>query len=101
MDRTTKKMVYFSYLDPDEPSGIVPRKPNGGLYTGTEAPKGAPWANVPIVPEQDVMATLGAASSVAPLAHWFPVLNRPGNNDSKNVLNQPFKPGYENVRCHR
>ena len=57
--------------------------PNGGLYTGEPFAPGAPWANVPIVPDaatmiQDALATARPPPGAA-AQHQLGL--RPGNND--------------------
>jgi hypothetical protein len=43
-------MNYGEY-DSSKPIDIPPRRPNGGLYTGSEPVAGAGWGNVSIVPD--------------------------------------------------
>jgi hypothetical protein len=55
---------------------------NGGLYTGEPFRKGAPWANVPVIPDAGVIAfTNLPASSPYEARYMLPGGGlRPGNN---------------------
>jgi hypothetical protein len=82
-------MLEYSYIDPDEPIGIPPRLPNGGLYSGQTPPPGAKWGNVAIEPEAHVMVA-GLASVHPKAGSMIPGYTRPGNNT------QMF-PGHQQV----
>jgi hypothetical protein len=62
----------------------IPNAPlNGGLYTGEPFAKGAPWANVPIVPDTDYMIHVALKSANPPpdALFQYPGYNRQGNNN--------------------
>jgi hypothetical protein len=68
-----------------EYQGVPPPKPslNGGLYTGQPFRHGAPWANVPIVPDAGMMAFDRNFPETAPAEARFMLPGggiRPGNN---------------------
>lgn len=71
----------FSYV-PAKPVDIPKPKLNGGLYTGEPFREGAPWANVPIVPDAGYMTNVALRSANPPEAALtqYPGNNRPGNN---------------------
>ena len=56
---------------------------NGGLYTGTPFLKGAPWANVPVIPDVDYMTNVNLRSANPPpdATTQYPGGPRPGNNN--------------------
>jgi len=58
---------------------------NGGLYTGEPFAKGAPWANIPQVPDTDYMTHVALMSANPPADAMFqyPGYNRAGNNSQK------------------
>lgn len=61
---------------------IPPRKLNGGLYTGEPFAPGAPWANVPVIPDAGYMTYVNLRSANPPAAALtqYPGGQRPGNN---------------------
>jgi hypothetical protein len=71
----------FSYV-PSTPIEIPGPKLNGGLYTGEPFLPGAPWANVPVVPETGYMIHTNLRSANPPhqALTQYPGNNRPGNN---------------------
>jgi len=75
-------LLSFSYIEADAPFDIPPRLPNGGLYTGVEAPVNAPWRNLPIIPEAHILVTENLKSANPPpqAIHMIPGYTRPGNN---------------------
>ena len=61
----------------------IPDAPlNGGLYTGEPFAKGAPWANVPLIPDTDYMIGIGLKSANPPPGALvqYPGYTRQGNN---------------------
>jgi hypothetical protein len=65
-------------------NGSIPKpKVNGGLYTGTPFQKGAPWGNVPVVPDVAYMTNVNLRSADPPPGALFqyPGSTRPGNNE--------------------
>jgi hypothetical protein len=81
-------MLDYSYIDPEEPIGIPPRLPNGGLYTGQTPPKGAGWGNIPIEPEAHKMV-MALSSTVPNAITAIPGYTRPGNNTQTFPGHQP------------
>ena len=75
----------YSYVEADAPSGVPARKVNGGLYTGTPAQPGAPWGNVPIVPEAHVYVVEQLKRD------HIPGYTRPGNNTQTFPSHQIYK----------
>jgi hypothetical protein len=67
---------YPSYVPAPPPSK------NGGLYTGPEPPKSAPWAAIPVTPDADYMIheNLKSANPPAGALFQYPGNIRPGNN---------------------
>ena len=59
-------MLEYGEIDPKEPYGIPPRKPNGGLYTGTTPPPNAEWGVVPVIPEAYIYMTENLKSANPP-----------------------------------
>lgn len=70
-----------------------PRALNGGLYTGEPFLEGAPWANVPVVPDVDFMTNVNLRSANPPPEALFqyPGNTRPGNNFNQNTGLQQYK----------
>jgi len=56
---------------------------NGGLYTGEPFQKGAPWGNVPVVPDTGYMIHYNLKSANPPpgAEYQYPTGFRPGNNN--------------------
>lgn len=65
------------YMTPPAPPSL-----NGGLYTGEPFAKGAPWANVPVVPDAGYMIhhNLRSANPPPDAIFQYPGNVRPGNN---------------------
>lgn len=78
--------LHLSYVQPP------PRALNGGLYTGEPFAKGAPWANVPVIPDVDYMTNVNLKSANPPqqALYQYPGNTRPGNNFQANTGLQPF-----------
>jgi hypothetical protein len=73
--------LIYSELDKTAPSGILPRKPNGGLYTG-ELAKGD-WGCFPVVPDAYIYTTENLKSANPPprAMNFIPGgFNRVGNS---------------------
>jgi hypothetical protein len=95
----------YAYIEDDAAaSSVPPRAVNGGLYTGAPAAPGAPWGNVPIVPEPHIMAKAlvqyaGASERAAVMMPTYP---RPGNNPVQLDGYQPFDEKlYPTMMCIR
>lgn len=73
--------MQYSYIDLDHKTSIIPRKVNGGLYTGEPA-KG-PWGNVPILPESSEFIDAFYKYAEPPAAMKYQAVStlRPGNNE--------------------
>jgi len=86
----------YSYIDSEAPSSVPPRLPNGGLYTGTEAPVGAGWRNIPVVPEAHILVAENLKSANPPPqgTHMIPGYTRPGNNTQTFPNHQPLSEQY-------
>ena len=85
-------MLSYSYIESDAPMTPPPRLPNGGLYTGSEAPMNAPWRNVPVVPDAHIYVTQNLKSANPPpmAEHAIPGETRPGNNTQIFPNHSPF-----------
>lgn len=61
---------------------IPPAPLNGGLYTGQPFMKGAPWGNIPQIPDSDFMTNEALRSANPPQDALFQYqgYTRPGNN---------------------
>lgn len=70
-----------------------PRALNGGLFTGEPFFRGAPWANVPVIPDVDYMTNVNLRSAQPPpgAIYQYPGNTRPGNNYQKNTGLQPYR----------
>ena len=72
------------YANYDSSKYVPPPKPllNGGLYTGEPFVKGAPYANVPVVPDADYLTHYNLRSANPPIdaLYQYPGSIRPGNN---------------------
>jgi hypothetical protein len=57
---------------------------NGGLYTGEPFATGAPWANVPVIPDAGYMTHVALRSAGPPpgAIYQYPGVYRPGNSYS-------------------
>ena len=75
-----------SYVPPPKPSL------NGGLFTGEPFVHGAPWANIPVIPDVDFMTNMNLRSANPPPGAIFqyPGNVRPGNNFQHNTGLKPF-----------
>ena len=86
--------LLFGEIDPTEPKGIPPRALNGGLYTGEPFAMGAPWGNVPITPEANVLVGAALHSANPPpraMAH-VPGNTRIGNNTQTPLFREAYDP---------
>lgn len=68
-----------------QPAAAVPPPPptlNGGLYTGEPFAKGAPWGNVPVVPDAGYLIhhNLRSANPPPGALYQYPGSIRPGNS---------------------
>jgi hypothetical protein len=81
-----QEQIKLSYVPPP------PRELNGGLYTGEPFLKGAPWANVPVIPDVDYMINVNLRSANPPTQalYQYPGNTRPGNNYQKNTGLQQY-----------
>lgn len=71
--------IPYSFLDYSSPVPIIPRKPNGGLYTG-ETAKG-PWGNYGVIPDaQYYTENLRSANPPPDFQYQTVTTLRPGNN---------------------
>lgn len=87
-DRAEKPVaVKADYVPPP------PRALNGGLFTGEPFAPGAPWANVPVVPDVDYMTNINLQSANPPARalYQYPGNTRPGNNWQRNTGLQPYQ----------
>lgn len=94
-------MLSYSYIDQEAPKGIPPRSPNGGLYTGIEAPLDAKWRNFPVKPEAHILVTenLKTANPPPNAINMIPGYTRPGNNEQ--YFPNHIKPSeVSNFKCH-
>lgn len=94
-------MLSYSYIEQDAPKDIPPRSPNGGLYTGKEAPNNASWKNFPVIPEAHVLVTENLKSANPPpnAIHMIPGESRPGNNNQTFPNHSTLSP-VNNFKCH-
>ena len=71
----------YAYIS-SKPIDIPKPRLNGGLYTGEPFKTGAPWANVPVIPDAGYMTNFNLRSANPPAAALFqyPGNIRPGNN---------------------
>lgn len=93
-------MLPYSYIEGSR-MGVLPRAPNGGLYTG-EAARG-PWGNVPVSPEVHTLAlNLASANPPPGGAAQGPFGVRPGNNEPQLVFYEPLNAStYPGLYCMR
>lgn len=93
----------YQSLDDTEAQGLPyvpppPRALNGGLYTGEPFIPGAPWANVPVIPDADFMTNVNLRSANPPpqALYQYPGNVRPGNNFQANTGLQKYQgsPGF-------
>lgn len=68
---------------------------NGGLYTGEPFARGAPWGNIPMVPDTDYMIHTGLKSANPPhdALMQYPGYVRKGNNN-QTMPGTSVKNGY-------
>lgn len=90
----------FSYINKNQSSGIPPRSVNGGLYTGTPFEPGAPWGNVPVVPEADTYTQNLQSANPPPNGIFIPSYTRPGNNYVNQYTHMPYGDQY-NFMCRQ
>jgi len=84
------------------PVAAPPRAVNGGLYTGEPFAPGAPWANVPIVPDAHIMVqNLQSANPPPGALALIPGSDRPGNNKTEFPAHDVFRPDKYKIRCIR
>lgn len=78
------------------PANIPPPKLNGGLYSGEPFAKGAPWGNVPVVPDAGYMIhyNLRSANPPTEALYQYPGYDRPGNNKANMIGVVPSRPEY-------
>lgn len=82
-------------FDSNRYAKIPPAPLNGGLYTGEPFKKNAPYANIPVVPDEGYMTNYNLRSANPPLEALYQYNNfRPGNN----IFGTP---GIEYVANHR
>lgn len=81
-------------------ASIPERSVNGGLYTGEPFKPGAPWANVPVVPEADTYTQNLASANPPPDAIFIPSYSRLGNNTVNHFTHQPYGDNY-NFMCRK
>jgi hypothetical protein len=86
MSTSVKDDSKLSFIPPP------PRALNGGLYTGEKFYEGAPWANVPVVPDVNYMTNVNLRSANPPPKALFqyPGNVRPGNNWQENTGLEPI-----------
>jgi len=92
----------YSYIEKEEPFGIPPRLPNGGLYVGAEAPLNAPWRNIPVEPEAHVLVSQNLKSANPPPEgiYMIPGETRLGNNTQQFPNHTKLSEQYQFV-CWR
>jgi len=74
----------FAEIDWKGPVPVPPRALNGGLYTGEPFAAGAPWGNVPRIPEAHAFM-----ADASPFARThIPGYTRPGNNEQPMPLHR-------------
>lgn len=71
---------------------------NGGLYTGEPFNKGAPWANIPNIPDVQYLTnvTLKSANPPPQAINQYPGHTRIGNN---NQINAPGLSSVKGFSC--
>jgi hypothetical protein len=83
------------FLECNHTHYIPPPKPslNGGLFTGEEFHKDAPYRNFPQMPDSVYLhtKTLSSANPPPGSQHQFPDTYRPGNNLPVTMFNGVFK----------
>lgn len=75
-------------LEAHKKLNIKPPRPNGGLFTGETFHEGAPYANIPVVPDSGYLIHYNLRSANPPkeALYQYPSTLRPGNNT-------PIQPG--------
>lgn len=91
-------VLQYSYIDMLKNVGVPERSVNGGLYTGQPFKDGAPWANVPVVPEADTYTKNLESANPPPNGMFIPSFTRPGNNTVNQFLHQPYGDNF-NFMC--
>lgn len=92
------QQVESSFTPPPYPSL------NGGLYTGEPFVCGAPWANVPVIPDVSYMINHNLKSANPPpgAEYQYPGGNRPGNNTQLMPgVSQSKTDIYANFYCNK
>ena len=66
-----------------KPSNLLDSPLNGGLFTGTPFIKGAPWGNIPVIPDAGYMTHFNLQSALPPkdALVQYPGGLRLGNNN--------------------
>jgi hypothetical protein len=87
-----------------EPGYTPPPPPslNGGLYTGEPFLPGAPWRNVPVVPDASYLTHFNLRSANPPTDALFQYPgggHRPGNNYTRMFGIKSFSPQHKDVLC--
>ena len=75
---------------------------NGGLYTGEPFKEGAPYANIPIIPDGGYMTHFALRSADPPLQALYQYNDsyRPGNNTPVMPGIEPYKQGQYGIMCN-
>jgi hypothetical protein len=94
-------MLSYSYLEPDAPSGIPPRKVNGGLYTGSAFPTNASWGNISVVPDAHIYVgeNLKSANPPPTATYHIPGYTREGNNTQQFPNHKKYSEKLH-LQCH-
>lgn len=88
----------YAYLDYKSPVPIIPRKVNGGLYTGEPA-KG-PWGNTSVIPDAQYYTENLRSANPPPNFEYQAVSTlRPGNNPVTLPYHQMCKELQFNNLC--
>lgn len=90
----------YSYVNDSKYVMPPPRALNGGLFTGEPFLEGAPWANIPVIPDTDYMTNVNLRTANPPpqALYQYPGNVRPGNNFQNNTGLQPYdgtKAGFD------
>lgn len=93
-------VLHYSYINMLQNIGIPERSVNGGLYTGEPFQQGAPWANIPVVPDADTYTQNLESANPPPDAIFVPSYTRPGNNTVNQYLHEPYGEQY-NFMCRK
>lgn len=73
----------FQEYSTSQRASLPDRSLNGGLYTGEPFKEGAPYANVPVIPDTGYMIHYNLRSANPPeqALYHYPGTPRPGNNN--------------------